>query len=458
MLSRETLATPTVVVFKVGTMSEHDTVSRVLHSAALHPELAIELEKFRRNIVVMFTDIKGSTAYFERFGDSAGLLMVHSCNELLGKTAERHGGRVIKTIGDAIMAAFDDANDGVLAAIEMQRAVTKENVAKPEAARVAIRIGLNYGLGITKSNDVFGDVVNTASRVETAAAPRQILVSDSLRNVLPPNTQARLRHAGRFELKGKAETRDLFEVIWDEDEPTTVSIAHSLVAAESRLAELSCFKLQQIRRDGSAGTEHAFQHAAMLLGRLEGDLVFNHDLKLQPLHARLSISSGQMFVETIRGSSVFLSLVGPYRLEDGDVIKMGEHMFAFHAHVNEIENAAATGTKIRDLVRMLRKSPAEFVSLDADKKCYPIAEEQVTWGRTKATYMFADDPHMSRSHARVYYRGEDFILEDMGSRNGTFLKVREKAPVPAGAILSLGGQLFRVNRSAENQESVTIAS
>jgi len=431
-------------------MNQHDSVSRVLHSAALHPELAAELERFRRNITVMFTDIKGSTAYFERFGDTAGLLMVHSCNALLGRIAERHGGRVIKTIGDAIMAAFEDANEAVLAAIDMQLAVTEANLSKPEAKRVAIRIGLNYGPGIAKSNDVFGDVVNTASRVETAAAPRQILVSDALQAVLPPDTQARLRHVGRFELKGKAETRDLFEVIWTEREASMASTAHTLVAAESQVTDPSCFKLQQVRNDGSDGTEYAFNQTTMLIGRSEGDLIFGHDSKLQPLHARLSVSNGQLFVEAIRDAVVYFSLVGPYRLKEGNVIKMGEQLFQFRAHIDQIENAAATGVRIRDLVRMLKKSPAELVSLTGEEKRYPIAEEQVTWGRTEGTYVCSDDRHMSRSHAKVYYRGEDFILEDMGSRNGTFLKVCEKTPIPAGAMLSMGGQLFRVSRTAEN--------
>ena len=432
-------------------MNQHDSVSRVLRSAALHPERAVELERYRRNITVMFTDIRGSTAYFERFGDAAGLLMVHCCNDLLGKAAEQHGGHVIKTIGDAIMAVFDNVNESVLAAIEMQRGVTQENISKPELRRVAIRVGINYGPGIVKSNDVFGDVVNTASRVETAAAPGQILVSDTVPTVLPAETLARLRHAGRFQLKGKAETHDLFEVMWNDQGTLMPSTAHTLVATESRLADVSRFKLQQVRNDGLAGSEHVFQHSAMLVGRLEGDLVFSHDPKLQPLHARLSVSDGQLFVEALRNAPVFFSLVGPYRLEDGDVIRMGEHQFEFHACVNEIESAAATGMRFRELIGMLRRSPAEFVSLDEQrKKRYPIAEEQVTWGRTDATYVFVDDPRMSRSHAKVYYRGEDFILEDMGSRNGTFLKVRNKTPVPAGGMLSMGGQLFRVTRVTEN--------
>ena len=50
-----------------------------------------ELEKLRRGITVLFTDIKGSTAYFERFGDAAGLIMVNRCNGMIAKAVEHHG-------------------------------------------------------------------------------------------------------------------------------------------------------------------------------------------------------------------------------------------------------------------------------------------------------------------------------------------------------------------------------
>src|SRR5512143_1976960 len=113
-------------------MSQNDGVTRILNLDGQDSERAAELEKLRRNITVLFTDIKGSTAYFEKFGDSAGLLMVFQCNSLLSKCVERHGGRVIKTIGDAIMAAYEDHAEAVASAIEMQEGITAENAPKPE--------------------------------------------------------------------------------------------------------------------------------------------------------------------------------------------------------------------------------------------------------------------------------------------------------------------------------------
>src|SRR5437764_12042346 len=87
-----------------------DSVTQIIQSSRGNAELLAELEKFRRTITVMFTDIKGSTAYFEKYGDVAGMMMVHQCNDMLRQIVERHAGRVVNTTGDAIMATFEAAS------------------------------------------------------------------------------------------------------------------------------------------------------------------------------------------------------------------------------------------------------------------------------------------------------------------------------------------------------------
>src|SRR6185437_7900926 len=104
-----------------------------------------------------------------------------------------------------------------------------------------IRIGINFGLGFVKSNDVFGDVVNVASRVEAAATPDQILISDTLQQAIAANDRFHLRLAGRFSLKGKSEERNLFEVSWREgapDEAFNSMIGLSAVQTKFTLVQL----------------------------------------------------------------------------------------------------------------------------------------------------------------------------------------------------------------------------
>src|SRR3954469_2530200 len=192
----------------------NDDVTQILSRPTGTMDRKAMLESLRRNVCVLFTDLKGSTSYFEKFGDAAGLMMVHKSTTMLSLAVERHAGRVIKTIGDSVMAVFEDPAEAIAAAIEMQEAITADNKDKEESRRVLVRIGINYGLGLVKSNDVFGDVVNVASRVESAAAPEQILISDAMHAALGTTDRFKIRPMGKFALKGKADERELYEIVW----------------------------------------------------------------------------------------------------------------------------------------------------------------------------------------------------------------------------------------------------
>lgn len=431
-------------------MSSDDGVTRILNLDTRQLDRAAELDKLRRNITVLFTDIKGSTAYFEKFGDAAGLLMVHRCNTMLSQVVERHGGRVIKSIGDAIMAGFEDHCEAVAAAIEMQEAVTAENAAKPEARRVAIRIGINFGLGIVKSDDVYGDVVNVASRVEGAASPEQILISDRLHNMIAGEQRFRCRHAGRFALKGKAEVSDLFEIVWRQNADTRPAASHSKIVAALHSSPHGGFKLVQIRRDGRTGREFVMRSSQALIGRSHGDFTFPDDDEMQSPHARLIVESGELFLEPMNQAPAFFSLIGPYRLQQGDIVSIGAQVLEFQVDEAALTAAANAGTGFGEFGAMLHGAIAEFVSTGRDRRHYPLRNEITTWGRTKASYVFPTDTAMSRSHARVYYRGDDFFLEDSGSTNGTFVMALKKTPVPGGVILRIAGQRLRIFREEES--------
>ena len=96
--------------------------------------------------------------------------------------------------------------------------------------QVRVRIGLHYGSGIVKSNDVFGDVVNTASRVESVAGPERIVISDCLHRELPKDKYDVVL-LGQFRLKGKSCERELYEVRWNKQLTTTMSQTHMLATA-----------------------------------------------------------------------------------------------------------------------------------------------------------------------------------------------------------------------------------
>src|SRR3954464_12213335 len=137
-------------------------------------------ESVRTPVTVLFSDIKGSTAYFEKFGDDQGLAMVQRHNGLLFPVIEGSGGRVVKTIGDAIMAVFADPRGALQGAIGMQRVLESDRISRPGEEQIHIKVGLHTGPCIVKDKDVYGDVVNVASRVQNQTEPDQILITEDL--------------------------------------------------------------------------------------------------------------------------------------------------------------------------------------------------------------------------------------------------------------------------------------
>jgi class 3 adenylate cyclase len=415
-------------------------VTKILELSHEDPNFLQSLERFRRPVTVMFTDIKGTTAYFENFGDVAGLAMVRECNDLLQHVIDDHRGRVIETVGDTVMAIFDDCDESIRAAITMQRRLRQANATAKSDDETLVSVGLHHGLGIVTSDRVIGDVVNVASRVESIAGPRQIVISDCLERQIS-RSQFDVALLGRFHLKGKREERDLFEVRWGDTEMTPV-VAHTII-------KRSCTRnlmLQCLTGNGKVIASYPFTPQGVTIGRTEGDLKFPADAKMSATHARLALEQGQPIIEDLSdGGSIFIRLIATYALEQGDVIIMGRRLFRFLSNPDLVAAATAMGRKLSDVSELLNQAAAEFFVINAEgEEKYSLRQEEVRFGRTDGTYIFQDDPLMSRSHARVYHRGADFFIEDLRTLNGTFVKVRGRAPVPFGTMILVGRQIFRI--------------
>ena len=127
--------------------------------------------------VVMFADVAGSTAMYENMGDIEARERISKALNTLIAICNRHKGRLVKTIGDEILVYFQDANLSLLAAESIQKAM--ENDRSPETVGISIRVGMHYGAAILEENDIFGDTVNTAARMESSGQAGMIHVSPS---------------------------------------------------------------------------------------------------------------------------------------------------------------------------------------------------------------------------------------------------------------------------------------
>lgn len=113
-----------------------------------------------------------------------------------------HRGRVVKNTGDGFLAEFGSVVDAVRCALELQEAVALANADVPSEKRVVFRMGVNLGDVIVEPDDIYGDQVNIASRLERLSPPGAVLVSANVREVIGDCLDLDFSYLGRRELKG----------------------------------------------------------------------------------------------------------------------------------------------------------------------------------------------------------------------------------------------------------------
>lgn len=192
----------------------------------------------RQPLTILFADVSGSTKLFETLGDEAARRIVASVLHALAEITQRHGGKLIKTIGDEVMCTFPGALNGLLAATDMQKRVSSD----PAFIRdnLAIRIGLHHGETLVEETDVYGDAVNTAARMASLAKREQIVTTASTVTGVTNTGPLRTRSLGTARVSGKLQPIEIVDVMWQDDTSnvTTVQRVVKLVEAQQRKARL----------------------------------------------------------------------------------------------------------------------------------------------------------------------------------------------------------------------------
>jgi adenylate cyclase len=174
------------------------------------------MPKHVEKLAVLFADICGSTALYEKLGDDVARKMIASCLQTISDKVPLFAGKITKTLGDEVMAIFPSAEEAFHAACAMQAAV--KNDLPLNGTPMFIRIGFNFGQVIKESNDVFGNTVNVAARVAAITRAGQIMTTQEVLNVLPAELQSRMRLIMRAEFKGKRDHQDVYQVTWDQED------------------------------------------------------------------------------------------------------------------------------------------------------------------------------------------------------------------------------------------------
>src|SRR5438093_5644033 len=136
--------------------------------------------------------------------------------EVIDPTIDKNRGRIVKTTGDGMLVEFNSVVDAVQAAVEIQRRMARRNVDLPCERRVEFRIGINLGDVIIQEEDIFGDGVNVAARLQEISDPGGICVSFAVRDQLGLRMDVRFEDLGERAMKNIARPIHAFRVNWDD--------------------------------------------------------------------------------------------------------------------------------------------------------------------------------------------------------------------------------------------------
>jgi class 3 adenylate cyclase len=135
------------------------------------------------NVAIMFTDLQGSTQLYDRLGDASAYHLVRDHFAFLAARVQRHGGAIVKTVGDAVMGAFHDPAGAIKAALAIQDEVAGFNRGHP-GSEIVLKLGLHQGacIAVTAGGvlDYFGATVNIASRLEHQCRGGEIILSNAM--------------------------------------------------------------------------------------------------------------------------------------------------------------------------------------------------------------------------------------------------------------------------------------
>lgn len=267
---------------------------------------------------VLFADVSGSTRLCEMVGDKAAHEAIELCVKLFSALTEQHGGRVVKTLGDEVMAIFRQPGEAAKAAVDIQLGMSE--MAPVDKVRLGVRVGLHYGPLVEREGDVFGDTVNLAARLTEMASKGQIITSLETVQLLEPIQRLDCRTLYEIPVKGRDKGVAICEMMWTDTDDATQLVS-------SRAATDGTDTLRIVYRSRVVSLSE--EHPSLVVGRdATADLVVP-DRMASRTHCVIERRQDR-FVLTDRSAN------GTYLSIDGDreiVLRREESLLRSHGYI-----------------------------------------------------------------------------------------------------------------------------
>ncbi len=261
-------------------------------------------------LVILFADVVGSTRLYEALGDARARDLVAICVDIMRQATEQHEGKVIKTMGDEVMSTFEDCDNAVDSAVEMQTRIHAHPELAVDGQQVAIRIGAHFGPVMVESRDIFGAAVHTANRMTSQAKAGQIIITDAIiKRLVGPWRQAS-RQLDVAVPRGQHGEVAVHEVLWQGEDATSMLPSIATITEQHRSFQI------RLRYGDREVVLNDRDRPTITLGRgEENGLVVKGNL-VSRLHARVEAgknrfmlvdeSTNGSFVQTAAGEDVFV--------------------------------------------------------------------------------------------------------------------------------------------------------
>lgn len=249
---------------------------------------------------VLFADLRGSTSLYESLGNAEAATVVTQSVAMVGRIVEDHGGRVIKTLGDGLMAVFPEPLPAVRAAEEVHESIDRLMGAVRTHRQPAMRVQIAaaHGEMIEVNGDCFGDAVNVAARLLDHAGDNETLVTAQTRTPLPPEVRERFRRLERLHLRGRVEPVEAWRL-----EPRRGQDSLSTMFGDTTPASVP--DAIRLSTDGVSRI-HTVRNLPVVLGRSHEATYCIDDSRVSRMHARIEWHGGNFQLTDLSSNGTFV--------------------------------------------------------------------------------------------------------------------------------------------------------